>query len=97
MKKRILAIMIILNLLWICPAMAIDLSTRLMQNTFKIEGQAKELGKKTYGTAFLIGREIKKHSGKGVAILVTANHVLDDIASNTAIIYFRKKIQMAAT
>ena len=57
-----------------------ELNTLLMNSTFEILGPSKEVGKVNNGTVFMLGRPIKEEPSRGYFVLVTAAHVLDDIA-----------------
>jgi S1-C subfamily serine protease len=63
----------------------IELNTILMNATYKIEGSGK------IGTSFILGKPMKKDSTKAYYVLVTANHVLKDIKSDTATLFLRKE------
>jgi hypothetical protein len=67
-----------------------DLNNALMRSTFLIEGKtsATQVG---YGTAFLVGRQLKKDPNRSAFVLVTAKHVLEMITENTATLHFRVK------
>jgi len=63
-----------------------ELNTILMNSTFRIQGSGKT------GTVFIIGRPSIKDTAKAFYVLVTANHVLNDIKTDTAMLFLRKKI-----
>jgi S1-C subfamily serine protease len=63
----------------------LDLNTVLMQWTFKIAG------KKSLGTAFIVGKDIPGDAVRGYYILVTAAHVLEEIKEEQAILFLRMK------
>lgn len=62
----------------------LELNTVLMNSTFRIEGSGKT------GTIFILGKLSKKDSSKAFYVLVTANHVLNDIKTDTATLFLRK-------
>jgi len=66
-----------------------DISTRLMRSTFKIQGK-KANGNNSIGTIFIVAEQSKKHPGRGYYVLITAAHVLEDIAEDNATIYLRR-------
>jgi S1-C subfamily serine protease len=59
-----------------------------MRSTFKIEGKTAT-GQISYGTAFVLGRPLKNDSGHGAYVLITAKHVLESLAGETAILNLR--------
>lgn len=69
----------------------LEINTTLMETTFRITGpSSKQLAATSGGTVFILG----KPTGDGTRaffVLVTAAHVLDDIAGNTANIDFHFK------
>jgi len=70
----------------------------LMNSTFRIEGPSKvKPGNTTFGTVFVIGKPVGKPDDKGMVqasyVLVTAAHVLDEIAGEQAILTLRRKSQ----
>jgi S1-C subfamily serine protease len=65
---------------------AADISSILMRSTFRIQDE------KTLGTVFIMGEPIPDQPGKGTYVLITAAHVLDDMKSNTAILFLRKRV-----
>jgi S1-C subfamily serine protease len=69
-----------------------DMSTVLMQSTFRIEGPAKnEAGKASIGTVFVVGRPLKSDPARSAYVLVTAGHVLSDISGQFASLLVRRK------
>src|SRR5438874_2107144 len=60
-----------------------ELNTLLMKSTFLIEGEASAR-QIAYGTAFIIGRPLKRDDTRAAFVLVTAKHVLESIVSETA-------------
>src|SRR5215467_951438 len=70
----------------------LELNTALMQATFRISGPAaKEPGRVSFGTVFLMGIPVKNDPQSSYTILITAEHVLDDIAGDTATLTLRQK------
>jgi hypothetical protein len=59
-----------------------------MKSTFRIEGPNVE-GKISTGTCFLFARQMRSDPKAGWNVLVTANHVLSDIAGDTARVFLR--------
>ena len=98
--KKIMKIIKIISLLIliICAtqtntiAKSKDINTQLMHATFKIEGPSTHPGKTTYGTVFFIGKVQTEDTSKGYSVMITAAHVLEGIAGETATLYLRKKI-----
>ena len=69
-----------------------EISTVLMESTFRIEGPSKQFpGKKAVGTVFFVYKPIQSRPGMAAPILVTAAHVLDDITGPQAMLQLRKK------
>lgn len=68
-----------------------SLAVMLMHNTFKIEGPSATTPGVTHGTAFLVAQRDPKEPTKGQPILVTAAHVLKDIAGTNATLFVRRK------
>ena len=64
-----------------------ELNTILMNATFKIVGDG------SVGTVFILGKPSEKDTTKAFYVLVTANHVLNGIKSDSAIIFLRKVFQ----
>jgi len=70
----------------------LEINTALMESTFKLQGTARTPpNSTTYGTAFFIGRPSKADPNTTYYVLVTAAHVLHDIAGDDATITLRKK------
>lgn len=67
-----------------------DLNTLLMQSTFRIQGQSPQ--GPTAGTCFLVVVPDDKTPGRGQIVLVTANHVLNEMVGDTAILFARTKV-----
>lgn len=67
-----------------------EINTMLMRSTFKLEG--KGLGSTVVGTAFILAKPIPFHPNKASYVLVTANHVLDGMKGDDAVLYLRKKV-----
>lgn len=87
---------IVLPIIWtgaaFCQAPNDELNTLLMHSTFKIYGpSAKNLNETSFGTVFFIGIPIKGQEGNASAVLVTAAHVLDGIAGETATLMLRRR------
>jgi hypothetical protein len=62
-----------------------DLNTNLMRSTFKI------VGKGSVGTAFVLGVPLKEDPKRRHLVLITANHVLDQMKEENATLFLRKK------
>lgn len=68
-----------------------EINTQLMESTFQIVGpSAKQQGAATGGTVFLMGKPMSNN--KGAYVLITAAHVLEEIAGDTAKIFFRWRV-----
>jgi S1-C subfamily serine protease len=62
-----------------------DLNTQMMLCTFKIaDGQST-------GTAWIVGKPVDSSEKQGYRVLVTANHVLENMKADTATLYLRRK------
>ena len=85
MKKIIFLSIVLISFLLNAQESDIELNTVLMNSTFRIEGSGKT------GTVFIIGKPSKKDTSKAYYVLVTANHVLDDIKTDNATIFLRKE------
>lgn len=85
MKKIILFTILLLPVMLLAQA-ELELNTVLMNSTFRIEGSGKT------GTIFILGKPSKKDSTKAFYVLVTANHVLNDIKTDTATLFLRKEL-----
>lgn len=64
----------------------IEINTILMHKTFKIEWPSHELGKENKGTVFLFNPLERE------PVLVTAAHVFENMAGDTAKLHLRKKV-----
>ncbi|MGD0917329.1 MAG: serine protease [Thermodesulfobacteriota bacterium] len=73
------------------PQRDIELNTLLMQSTFMLVGQSKELGKVPFATGFIIGRPLKKKPEVFRFVLVTAAHVFEAFQGQKAVIILRKQ------
>lgn len=62
-----------------------------MNGTYEIMGPTARPGVVTYGTVFFMGEPLKADPTKGQFILITAAHVLNEIAGDSATIIYRKK------
>jgi hypothetical protein len=70
----------------------VEVNTVLMQSTFKIQGPARTPPNSiSTGTVFFLGRPSKSHPNRSNYVLVTAAHVLEDIAGDDARIILRNK------
>ena len=68
-----------------------EINTVMMESTFKIEGAAANGS--SFATVFIIARLTPgTNPPTGELVLVTANHVLNDIVTDQAILHVRKKI-----
>lgn len=88
--KRLLILLVLLPS-FVVTTEAEDLGTLLMNATFKISGKTSE--GQTIGTCFIIGRPVPEDPNRGSYVLVTANHVLADIQSDTATLWLRTKVK----
>jgi len=68
-----------------------ELNSVLMECTFMLEGRTAQ-GQQTLGTGFIMGRPIPNQSDRGRYVLITAAHVLDGMAGDTALLHLRRKI-----
>ena len=85
---------ILISLLACMPALCQerDINALLMESTFKVEGVSKKNPKQTSGgTVFFLGRPLKNDPSHQSYVLVTAKHVLDDMAGDDAVISLREK------
>lgn len=68
----------------------IEFNSDLMETTFQVTGpSAKKPGETTGGTIFIMGKPIS--DDRASFVLITAAHVLDDIAGDNATLSFRWK------
>jgi len=81
--NKILILLIILLPLFLFSENTFELNTTLMNSTFRIEGSGKT------GTVFIIGKPLRTDPNNFYYVLVTANHVLEDIKTNQASIFLR--------
>lgn len=72
------------------PAAAGDLTTDLMESTFRISGPAEGSGAIAAGTVFFLSRMAK--AGKPAPVMVTAAHVLAGISGDNAVLLLRKRL-----
>ena len=89
MLSKIILIMVLVSLSG-GKAMAenqniLELNSAMIRNTYKIEGED------SMGSCFLIGKPLKKDSSQARFVLVTAAHVLEQMKSEEATIYLRRK------
>ena len=89
--KRLLLLLVLIAVPGVAGARN-DLSTLLMKATFKISG-FNIIGEMKVGTCFIIGRPIPDEPNRSMYVLVTANHVLEGIAAETATISLRQKVK----
>ncbi|MGA2535636.1 MAG: hypothetical protein ABSF53_06475 [Terracidiphilus sp.] len=69
-----------------------ELNTNLMNSTFEIFGpSAVNAGTSTTGTIFILGKPRKEDPATGYTVLITAAHVLNEIAGDEATLVLRKK------
>ena len=66
------------------------LAPLLMESTFKIEGPTVD-GKTAFGTCFIFLVNVPGETNGSRIVLVTANHVLNDITGESATVHLRKK------
>lgn len=69
----------------------LELNTALMKCTFEIEGRNIQ-GQETIGTAFVMGRPIPGTPHKARYVMITAAHVLNGMAGDTALLHLRRKL-----
>lgn len=81
--KNYLLIILVLSPIILLPQNNLELNTALMNSTFRIEGSGKT------GTVFILGIPSVKDSTKAFYVLVTANHVLNDIKTDEATLFIR--------
>jgi len=62
-----------------------ELNTILMRSTFKIQGI------NSTGTAFILGKPLKKEPKRAYYVLITATHVLENMKGEKATLFLRKK------
>ncbi|HLP78520.1 MAG TPA: serine protease [Candidatus Paceibacterota bacterium] len=89
MKLSIIAL--ICSDLFLSIAFSMDIppfAPRLVNSTFRIEGVNAE-AKTTIGTCFLLTQQMRHNTNAGWNVLVTANHVLSDIAGDEAHLFLR--------
>jgi hypothetical protein len=73
------------------PKQDIELNTVPMECTFMLEGKNAQ-GQTSIGTAFLMGRPSVNKPGTGRYVLITAAHVLSDMAGDTVTLHLRRKV-----
>jgi len=66
----------------------IELNTELMRATVRLDGMSPEGSK--IGTGFIMGRPIPNNPKRAQYVLITANHVLDEVKSHFVIMTTRK-------
>jgi hypothetical protein len=89
---KFLAYVIALSAFIGCSASADDLNTHLMNSTFEIIGpSAQKPGQQTLGTVFFMGKPTEGNPTQANYVLITAAHVLDRIAGDTALLVLRRK------
>ena len=73
-----------------------ELSTALMESTFKLEGRTAQ-GQPTTGTAFVMGRPYlhppENQPNKARYVLITAAHVLNEMQGDSATLHLRRKME----
>jgi len=93
MKRNIILVLWLLLMLGGVALAQPDINTVLMESTFMIQGIAKQDSKKlSIGTVFFVGKP-SKDGRQSYYVLVTARHVLDDIAGDDATIFLREPIR----
>jgi len=74
------------------PAPSFELNTLLMHSTFLIVGRNKnDAQKQTFGTIFAMALPKKDSPTEGTLVLITAAHLLNDIAGDEATVLVRRK------
>lgn len=69
-----------------------EITTALMHSTFYLQGPSTEAGKVTTGSGLVVGRPCGDSApGRAAYTLVTAAHVLDQVAGDTLLILLRLK------
>jgi len=88
------SVSLLLSLMFVtqCLSSAVEINTRLMYYTYRIEGPTGEPNKVTFGTGFLMVVPEPNRPGEGQAVLVTAAHVLSKISGSDAKIYLRQEV-----
>src|SRR5687767_10759889 len=62
----------------------VEINAMLMESTFKIVGPARlHPGKENLGTVFMVGKPSATIPGRLYVIMLTAHHVLNDMAGET--------------
>lgn len=85
-KSLLILILLLFQALWsIAAEESFEFNTVLMRSTFKIVGQNN-----SSGTIFILGRPT--FNGQHINVLVTANHVLQDISDDNAQVFLRQKV-----
>ena len=69
-----------------------EINTTLMHYTYRIGGPTGEPNQLKYGTVFMMGIPDKNMPEKGYFVMVTAAHILEGIAGETATIDLREKM-----
>jgi hypothetical protein len=62
-----------------------------MECTFMLEGTNAQ-GQQTFGTGFIMGRPIPNELGRARYVLITAAHILNEMAGDTAVLHLRRKL-----
>jgi S1-C subfamily serine protease len=62
-----------------------------MECTFMVEGKNAQ-GQTSLGTGFVMGRPFANQTGKAEYVLITAAHVLSEMAGDTVTLHLRRKI-----
>jgi hypothetical protein len=69
-----------------------EINSVLMESTFRIHGPKVGVPNAiSFGTTFLVGKPDPNEAGKAFYVLVTAAHVLDQIAGDQAILILRRR------
>jgi hypothetical protein len=73
------------------PSPSEEINTVFMHSTFRISGVSKSDPNKTsFGTVFIMGVPLKDNPKISSAVLVAANHVLNDIGTDEATLLVRR-------
>lgn len=86
MKHIFSLIILCLSIHFLSSQNRIELSTALMNSTYKIKGYNG-----SYGTAFILEKPSNNEAEKAKHVLITADHVLREMRGDSAILFLRWK------
>jgi hypothetical protein len=89
-NPQYIRILLFIFLLASTPVHAQELNTILMNSTFELRGPNAQ-GNTTVGTVFIMGKPMKADATKAYYVLITAAHVLDEVAGENAQLLLRVK------